>query len=160
MSPNSNNPVLVSRIDDHSPRRKKKLPVQSAVLLSSAPRRLTGQNVGGVSLGYEGVHVYRGRGFHGAHAGSRRRSLQRAPSLQISRANLSWQKLWRAVRAQTSTPPIPRTLRLANSNFQAMATVVLNPTHNGTARQLRLQLKVSAGARPGWVRRGQQQRFF
>ena len=90
MSPNSNNPVLVSRIDDHSPRRKKKLPVQSAVLLSSAPRRLTGQNVGGISLGYEGVHVCRGWGFHGAHAGSRQRSPQRAPSLWITRAtNLS-----------------------------------------------------------------------
>ena len=68
MSPNSNNPALVSRIDDLSPRRKKKLPVQSAVLLSSAPRRLTGQNVGGISLGYEGLHVYRGWGYHGAHA--------------------------------------------------------------------------------------------
>ena len=33
VSPNSNNLVLVSRIDDHSPRRYKKLPVQSAVLL-------------------------------------------------------------------------------------------------------------------------------
>ncbi len=81
VSPNSNNPVLVSRIDDHSPRRKKKLPVQSAVLLSSAPRRLTGQNVGGISLGYEGVHVYRGWGYHGAHAGLLRHSPQRAPSL-------------------------------------------------------------------------------
>ena len=38
------------------------------------------------SLGYEGVHVCRGWGFHGAHAGSRQRSPQRAPSLRISRA--------------------------------------------------------------------------
>ena len=31
---------------------------------------------------------------------------------------LIWQKLWRAVCAQTNTPSIPRTLRLANSNFR------------------------------------------
>ena len=62
--------------------------------------------------------MYRGWGFHGAHAGSRRRSPQRAPSLQISRANLSWQKSWRAVCAQTSTPSVLRTLRLANSNLR------------------------------------------
>ena len=31
---------------------------------------------------------------------------------------LTWQKLWRAVCAQTNTPSIPRTLRLANSNFR------------------------------------------
>ena len=60
---------------------KRSFPVQSSVLLPSAPRRLTGQNVGGISLGYEGVHVYRGWGFHCAHARLRRRSPQRAPSL-------------------------------------------------------------------------------
>ena len=115
MSPNSNNPVLVSRIDDHSPRRKKKLPVQSAVLLSSAPRRLTGQNAGGVSLGYEGVHVYRGWGYHGAHAGLLRHSPQRAPSLKKSDGPLILGKGLKHILAGPSAHRLTRRRSLAHT---------------------------------------------